>query len=87
MRPADPGILNRLPCRVQNARTCCLIESGYYIEQIFPLYRISFISVGDGFDSDDHIDGSGQETSSLCAWIENYRNILLEKTISLKPSM
>lgn len=35
------------------------LESGYYIEQVFPLYRVRFVSVGDGFDSNDHKDGSG----------------------------
>ena len=27
-----------------------ILESGYYIEQVFPLYRIRFISIGDRFD-------------------------------------
>ena len=35
------------------------IESSYYIEQVFPIYRIRFIAVGDRFDSDDHKDGTG----------------------------
>jgi DNA invertase Pin-like site-specific DNA recombinase len=35
------------------------IESGYYIEKIFPLYRIRFIAVSEGFDSGDHGDGTG----------------------------
>jgi len=35
------------------------IESSYYIEQVFPIYRIRFIAVSDGFDSNDHKDGTG----------------------------
>jgi len=35
------------------------LESGYYIEQVFPLYRVRFISVSDNFDSNNHKDGSG----------------------------
>jgi len=35
------------------------MESGYYIEQVFPLYRVRFIAVGDSFDSNDHMDGTG----------------------------
>jgi DNA invertase Pin-like site-specific DNA recombinase len=35
------------------------IESSYYVEQVFPIYRIRFISVSDGFDSNDYRDGTG----------------------------
>ena len=35
------------------------LESGYYIEQVFPLYRVRFIAIGDDFDSKDHADGTG----------------------------
>ena len=29
------------------------IEAGYFIERVFPMYRVRFISVSDDFDSDD----------------------------------
>ena len=35
------------------------LESGYYIEKVFPLYRVRFIAVGDRFDSNDCMDGTG----------------------------
>jgi len=35
------------------------LESGYYIEQVFPLFQVRFIAIGDDFDSDDHQDGTG----------------------------
>ena len=35
------------------------LESGYYIEQVFPLYRVRFISVSDRFDSNDYINDTG----------------------------
>jgi len=35
------------------------MESGYFIEQTFPLYRVRFIAIGDYFDSNDHTDGTG----------------------------
>jgi len=35
------------------------LESGYYIEQLFPLYQIRFISVGDGFDSHAYKNDTG----------------------------
>ncbi|MCL2853591.1 MAG: recombinase family protein [Defluviitaleaceae bacterium] len=61
------------------------IESGYYIEQIFPLYRIRFISVGDGFDSDDHIDGSGGlEVAFKFLMHEYYSRDLSKKVKSAK---
>ena len=28
-----------------------IIESGYFIEQVFPLYQVRFIAVSDGYDS------------------------------------
>jgi len=36
-----------------------LIENGYYIERVFPLFRVRFISVADGFDSNEHEGGTG----------------------------
>ena len=35
------------------------LESGYFIEQVFPLYRIRFIAVDDYFDSDDYKGDTG----------------------------
>jgi DNA invertase Pin-like site-specific DNA recombinase len=35
------------------------IETGYFIEQVFPLFRTRFISVSDYFDSDKHEGGTG----------------------------
>ena len=35
------------------------LESGYYIEKVFPLYRVRFVAVGDRFDSADYRDGTG----------------------------
>jgi len=36
-----------------------LLEAGYYIERVFPLYRVRFISISDGFDSNEHEGGTG----------------------------
>jgi DNA invertase Pin-like site-specific DNA recombinase len=35
------------------------LESGYYIEQVFPLFQIRFISVSDRFDSNDYKNDTG----------------------------
>jgi len=35
------------------------MESGYYIEQVFPLYRVRFITVSDNYDSANYKDSTG----------------------------
>ena len=35
------------------------MDSGYFIEQVFPLFGVRFISVDDGFDSDDYKNDTG----------------------------
>ena len=35
------------------------LESGYYIEQVFPLFQTRFISVSDRFDSRDYMNDTG----------------------------
>jgi DNA invertase Pin-like site-specific DNA recombinase len=35
------------------------IETGYFIERLFPLYRIRFISVSEAFDSNDYYEDTG----------------------------
>ena len=66
-RPAIQEMLELMRC----GRINCIIakdfsrfsrnamESGYYIERVFPLYRVRFIAIGDFFDSSDHLDGTG----------------------------
>jgi len=36
-----------------------MIDTGYYLERIFPLYRVRFISVCDDYDSNDYIGDTG----------------------------
>lgn len=35
------------------------IETGYFIERVFPLYHVRFISMGDNFDTTDHKGDTG----------------------------
>lgn len=35
------------------------IETGYFIEMVFPLFRTRFISISDGFDSNDYKEDTG----------------------------
>jgi hypothetical protein len=36
------------------------IETGYFIEQVFPFFRTRFISVSDYFDTNKHEGGTGR---------------------------
>jgi len=61
------------------------IESSYYIEKIFPLYRIRFIAVSDGFDSDDYRDSTGGiEVAFKFLLHEYYSKDLSDKVKSAK---
>jgi len=65
-----PALLEMLEL-VRSGRVNCIVvkdfsrfsrnalESGYYLEQVFPLYHIRFISVSDRFDSNDYVNDTG----------------------------
>ena len=66
-RPAAQEMLDLVRCGKVN---CIIVkdfsrfsrdsmESGYYIEQVFPLYGVRFISVADHYDSADYDGGTG----------------------------
>ena len=66
-RPAMQELLDLVRCGKVN---CIIVkdfsrfsrnalESGYYIEQVFPLYGIRFVSVDDRFDTNDYKDSTG----------------------------
>jgi DNA invertase Pin-like site-specific DNA recombinase len=48
------------------------LESGYFIEHIFLIYGISFVSVGDNFDSDKFKGSTGGIESA-------FKNLLHEQ--------
>jgi DNA invertase Pin-like site-specific DNA recombinase len=66
-RPAAQEMLDLVRC----GRVNCIVvkdfsrfsrdsmESGYYVEQVFPLYGVRFISVSDHYDSIDYTGGTG----------------------------
>ena len=61
------------------------LESGYYIEQVFPLYRIRFISVSDRFDSNNYInDTGGIDVAFKFLMHEYYSQDLSKKVTSAK---
>ena len=61
------------------------IEVGYFIERVFPLFGIRFISVSDGFDSADHVgDTGGMEVSFKFIMHEYYSRDLSKKIKSAK---
>ena len=62
-----------------------IIETGYYMERIFPLYRVRFISVSDGFDSAEHEGGTGGlEVAFKLLVHEQYSRDLSRKITSAK---
>jgi DNA invertase Pin-like site-specific DNA recombinase len=57
-----------------------MIETGYYIERIFPLYRTRFIAISDAFDSDEHKgDTGGMEVAFKFLIHEQYSRDLSQK--------
>jgi DNA invertase Pin-like site-specific DNA recombinase len=63
------------------------LESGYFIEQIFPLYGIRFIAVTDNFDSDDFKGTTGGiETTFRHLLSEQYSRDLSKKIKSAAHS-
>jgi len=88
-RPALQEMLELARC---NGLNCILVkdfsrfsrnvlESGYYIEQVFPLYRIRFISVSDGFDSNDYKGDTGGIDVAFKFLLHEYYSIDLSKKI------
>lgn len=61
------------------------IETGYFIERVFPLYRVRFVSVSDGFDSFEHNgDTGGIEVAFKFLMNEYYSRDLSRKISSAK---
>ena len=61
------------------------IETGYFIERVFPLYRVRFISVSDRFDSFEHDgDTGGMEVAFKFLMHEYYSKDLSRKISSSK---
>jgi DNA invertase Pin-like site-specific DNA recombinase len=56
-------------------------ESGYYIEKVFPLYRIRFIAVSDRFDSSDYKDGTGGIDVAFKFMMNEYYSADLSKKV------
>ena len=61
------------------------IETGYFIERVFPLFRVRFISVSDYFDSNDYDgDTGGMEVAFKFLMHEYYSRDLSKKIKSAK---
>ena len=57
------------------------IEMGYFVERVFPLYGVRFISVIDNFDSDEHKGSTGGLEVTFKYLIHEYYSIDLSKKI------
>jgi DNA invertase Pin-like site-specific DNA recombinase len=63
------------------------IETGYFIERVFPLFRTRFIAVSDNFDSNDYKeDTGGMEVAFKFLMHEYYSQDLSRKTKSAKQT-
>ena len=61
------------------------IETGYFIERVFPFFGVRFISVDDGFDSAEHMgDTGGLEVSFKFLMHEYYSRDLSKKITTAK---
>ena len=61
------------------------IETGYFVEMVFPLFRTRFISISDGFDSDDYKeDTGGMEVAFKFLMHEYYSQDISRKEKSAK---
>lgn len=91
-----PGVQELLEL-VRDGRVACIlvkdfsrfgrnaIETGYFIERVFPLYRVRFISVSDHFDSFEHDgDTGGMEVAFKFLMSEYYSRDLSKKISSAK---
>ncbi len=92
-RPAAQEMLDLVRC----GRINCIVvkdfsrfsrnamESGYYIEQVFPLYRVRFIAIGERFDSNDYINSTGGiDVAFRFLMHEHYSKDLSKKVKSAK---
>jgi DNA invertase Pin-like site-specific DNA recombinase len=63
------------------------IETGYFIERVFPLFRVRFISVSDNFDSAEHEgDTGGMEVAFKFLMHEYYSRDLSKKIKSSRQA-
>ena len=61
------------------------IETGYFIEMVFPLFQTRFISISDGFDSDEYKgDTGGMEVAFKFLMHEYYSHDMSQKSKSVK---
>ena len=57
------------------------MDSGYFIEQVFPLYQVRFISIADSFDSDDYKNDTGGIDVAFKFLIHEYYSADLSKKV------
>jgi DNA invertase Pin-like site-specific DNA recombinase len=58
------------------------MDSGFFIEQVFPLYQVRFISVADHFDSDDYKNDTGGIDVAFKFFMHEYYSADLSKKVS-----
>ncbi|GHV41780.1 hypothetical protein FACS189490_09350 [Clostridia bacterium] len=57
------------------------LDSGYFIEQVFPLYGVRFISISDNFDSNDYKGDTGGIDVAFKFLMHEYYSVDLSKKV------
>ena len=57
------------------------MDSGYFIEQVFPLYQVRFVSVNDSFDSDNYKNDTGGIDVAFKFLMHDYYSADLSKKV------
>lgn len=59
-----------------------VIDAGYFVEQIFPLYQVRLVALGDNYDSDENADGAASTMGTTFKFIVNeFYSLELSKKI------
>ena len=80
LRMVKAGLVRTIIVRDLSRFSRNYLEGGYYLECVFPLYHVRFISINDRFDSKQ----LGENTGGLELAIKNLINELYSKDISRK---
>lgn len=80
LKMAEKGLVRTIVVRDLSRFARNYLEAGHYLEFVFPLYQVRFISVNDQFDTQD----LGETTGGLELAVKNLLNQMYSRDISRK---